>query len=69
VFVAGGDVYGKIEIESRADTELGLRCIFVELNAVERAHQITLAIEPFGAHLFPGHRAHFQVSCSNIPIH
>lgn len=42
VFVAGGDVYGKIEIESRADTDLGLRCIFVELNAVERASRIFL---------------------------
>lgn len=43
VFVAGGDVYGKIEIESRAEADLGLRCIFVELSAVERECKIHLA--------------------------
>lgn len=36
VFVAGRDVYGKVEIESRADNDLGLRSIFVELTAIER---------------------------------
>lgn len=44
VFVAGGDVYGKVEIESRADTELGLRSLFVELIAVERTFSLLVNI-------------------------
>lgn len=35
-FVAGRDVFGKVEVESRVDFELGLRAIYVDLHAVER---------------------------------
>jgi hypothetical protein len=37
VFIGGQDVFGKIEIESRVDGELGIRSIFVEMTAIESA--------------------------------
>ena len=35
VFVAGEDIFGKVEIEGKADSELGLRSIFIEVTAIE----------------------------------
>lgn len=38
MFAAGGDVYGKMDVECRADAGVGLRAIKVELKGVQRKY-------------------------------
>lgn len=41
VFVAGGDVYGKMDVECQSGEGVGLRAIKVELRGIQRNHSIT----------------------------
>lgn len=72
VFIAGRDVYGKVEIESRADTDLGLRSLYVQLTATERmfyappSHSITTPLACSKCSLLC--RTHFKVSRRDISI-
>lgn len=40
VFVAGSDVYGKMDVECRADHGVGLRTIKIELRGVQRGPKL-----------------------------